>query len=251
MALRGTMALLGLAALVSGCIEWRETNPVSTTTLTSYREPASAAREVREGRYAEALATADAAVKLAPDDAWAQYDRAVALHHLGRVKESVAVYQTAERVFQERFGKSIAIYGRARALSELGRCDEATKAYTGLMRPVDPAAANTALAYSNDCQAPPASVENSGWTDYNRALALAAKARTDDAVMAYLTAEAHFGDDSRGHALAVYGRARALDNAGRCEEAKAAYRDYATFVRATSPEDAAMATSNARACGAH
>lgn len=96
----------------------------------------------------------------------------------------------------------------------------------------------------------------SAWVDYNRGVALSEIGRTDDAVRAFEAAEARFASDegalrsgkssaSRwGKSIAVYGRARALDNAGRCLEASKAYREYATLAPARAQAEVAIATSN-------
>ena len=51
-----------------------------------------------------------------------------------------------------------------------------------------------------------------------------------------------------GTAIAIYGRARALSNAGRCREAKTAYEEYAAYVRPNDPKDADMALAIAKNC---
>ncbi len=251
---RGT-ALVVLAAL-GACAPKPKT---STTQLTSYER-------------AEA-------------NAWAGYDRAAALDELGRTDAAVTGFREAEAHFGDRdpHGKAVSIYGRARALDEAGRCDEAKTAYEEYARyvePFDPRASKMARDYAKECRATehvladpalnemvsantggryhdalaaakrvgePAS--GSAWFEYNRAVALAGLGRIDAAVAAYRTAEARFGSaDPSGRAIAVYGRARALDRADRCAEAKVAYADYAALVRKTSPRDADDAETVARAC---
>jgi tetratricopeptide (TPR) repeat protein len=77
---------------------------------------------------------------------------------------------------------------------------------------------------------------NQPWPRYHRALALKSLGETDEAVKAYREAEERFfADDPRGRQLAIYGRARALDDAGRCDEAKAAYDDHASFLASLPP----------------
>ncbi len=88
-----------------------------------------------------------------------------------------------------------------------------------------------------------------GWVQYNRAVALAGLRRTDEAVAAFRAAERTFGAGPE-RAIAIYGRARALDDAHRCGEAQEAYGDYAAIVQPTRPRDAVMALAYARGCSA-
>jgi tetratricopeptide (TPR) repeat protein len=194
-------------------------------------------------------------------------------------------YRQAESLFagQDRWGKSISIYGRARALNDIGRCDEAKaayKEYAGYVGSFDPPAANLALIYANDCRVPEAPIgdlamteltqaivlgryeaalsqadrvtgpaKESGWVDYNRAVALANLGRTNEAVTSYRLAENRFVPwDWFGRSIAIYGRARALDMANRCKEAKVAYTEYANLVRPRRTEDADAALVRADAC---
>jgi len=86
---------------------------------------------VTRGYYTEALSLAERAIVAAPDSAWPRYQRAVALHHLGRTDSAVSDYLEAEARFggRDRWGKAISIYGRARAFADIGRCNEASAAY--------------------------------------------------------------------------------------------------------------------------
>jgi hypothetical protein len=68
-------------------------------------------------------------------------------------------------------------------------------------------------------------------------------------VNAFSRAEALYRDDPH-RKLAIYGRARALDLAGRCEDARTTYAEYAAFVQARDPASAAMALKYAHACAA-
>jgi len=62
--------------------------------------------------------------------------------------------------------------------------------------------------------------------------------------------EAVVGERNR-ESLALYGRARNLDLAGRCPEAQEAYRDYASLVRPYDEGSADMAIAYARLCWSH
>jgi tetratricopeptide (TPR) repeat protein len=188
-----------------------------------------------------------------------------------------------------QWGKSIAIYGRARALDDVGRCAEARAAYAqyaAFVRSFDPPAAEMAEAYAKECREAETSLGDtttsnvtsmiigrdykgalaaaaeaerskeprSPWLDYDRAVALARLGRTDEALLAFRKVEQQLAETPTsnswwGRSIAIYGRARALTDAGRCREAKRAYEDYAAFVRATNPQDADMALAIAKNCG--
>jgi tetratricopeptide (TPR) repeat protein len=88
------------------------------------------------------------------------------------------------------------------------------------------------------------------WLDYDRASALVALGRTDEAVEAFRRAALLFeevGDDT-GRAASLWGRARALDEAHRCAEARPAYEAYEGFVRLRDPRGAEMAAAHAGSC---
>ncbi len=87
------------------------------------------------------------------------------------------------------------------------------------------------------------------WGHYSRGVALHGLGRTDAAVAAYRAAEERFGNkEPWGKSIAMYGRARAFDDVGRCSEARAAYAEYATFVRSSDPNAADMAIRYAKEC---
>jgi tetratricopeptide (TPR) repeat protein len=226
-----------------------------------------AAGAVRTGAAERALTLADRAVLVSPASPRAHYERALALQALGRDDEAVQAYREAERRFGDRNaqGTARAIYGRARALTDAGRCAEARIAYqeyADFARAFDAVSADRALAYARDCRearspageraaseaasaliggdyrgalevagAVPAS-QVSPWLEYDRAVALGELGRTDEAVAAFASAEARFGDDEtsrHGRAVAIYGRARVLAKAGRCPEARRACAEYSSF----------------------
>lgn len=90
---------------------------------------------------------------------------------------------------------------------------------------------------------------NDPWALYERGTALAKLGRTDEAVLAFSRAAALYGDAlPHGKELAMYGRARTLDMAGRCTEARASYESYAGFVRPFDPTSAEMAITYGREC---
>jgi Flp pilus assembly protein TadD len=227
---------------------------------TSYRGSQESARAIREGRFVQALALADRALLVAPTNAWAMYDRAVALHHLGETDASVEAFRAAEVAFRERANKGLAIYGRARVFADAGRYSEAHGAYDDFARMVrsfDPQGADLAIAYGKDCRsheaapADPVVAEatsalmrgdythvisaaetvrgeaRSPWLDYDEGRALAALGRTDEAVRMLRRAELGFVGDRWAESVAIWGRALALDEAGRCDDARRAYDEYA------------------------
>lgn len=183
-----------------------------------------------------------------------------------------------------RWGKSIAIYGRARALDDAGTCDAARAAYhefAAFVESWNPRAAEMARSYAQHCGttnpstrdtsdvstavvageyeralneanrmlAAPENMSPDPWLQYNRAVSLAELGRTNEAVASFEAAETFFENekDAHGRSLAVYGRARALDNAGRCVAARSAYEDYARV--APTPADAEYARTLGKKCG--
>jgi tetratricopeptide (TPR) repeat protein len=117
------------------------------------------ARALMAGDAAAALGFADQALALDANDAWAHYDRAVALGNLGRVDEAVSEYRRAQARFgtSDTWGASIAIYGRAHLLVEHLRCEEAEagyEEYADLVGKDAPKEAEMALAYASDCPLP-------------------------------------------------------------------------------------------------
>jgi tetratricopeptide (TPR) repeat protein len=89
------------------------------------------------------------------------------------------------------------------------------------------------------------------WPYYDKGMALAALGEVDGAIAALYAAEQHFSPADRwGKSVAIYGRAHALSQAGRCMEAVQAYADYAKFVERDDPQSAAMARTYAVDCRA-
>lgn len=286
-------ACVALACAALGCAPRVQTTQLTSAEL-SARMTDEASGAVRGGDYTRALSAANEAVALSPSSPWAHYDRAIALHALGRTAEAADDYQQAQWLFGDNraWERSISIYGRARAFDDAGQCAPARRAYeqyATFARSLDPRGADLALEYGKHCRdGRPTSVladrttsdvtvalvagdyrgalsladgaiarqragEVTPWLTYNRAVALANLGRTDEAVDAFRSAEQQFGDDEanrHGRAVSVYGRARALEGAGRCTGARQAYAEYAASVRTTSPGDAEAALAAGRRCGA-
>ncbi len=289
---QAVVTLLSLVAMTEvGCAAPRRTPAppqlTSAAYATSYRDSEASAQAITTGAYPRALTLADQALAASPNNAWAHYDRAVALHHLGQIDESVKAYDEAERRFvatKDVVGRGLAVYGRAHTLAAAGRCTDANAAYAeyaSLVQKSDPKGADMAREYARSCKAgetiigdpvmtkvngailardyPQAlelanqaggAAKKSGWVDYNRAIALDGLDRTDDAVSSFRAAEARFAEanDRHGREVAVYGRARALDRAKRCAEAHQAYEEYSAIVRSADPLAAEVATDIQRAC---
>jgi tetratricopeptide (TPR) repeat protein len=87
------------------------------------------------------------------------------------------------------------------------------------------------------------------WAYYNKADALSRMNRVDEAVATFREAERRFSPaDMYGKSIAIYGRANVLDQAGRCEEARKAFGEYAAFIRTDDSKSADMAERFADAC---
>jgi hypothetical protein len=88
------------------------------------------------------------------------------------------------------------------------------------------------------------------WVHYQRALAFVAEGRVDLAVASFRAAEARYERrDLWGRSVAIWGRAWALANVTRCEEARVAYADYARAVERADRKAADLARQRARECG--
>ena len=253
-------AAIGLLGCASGLPPVSRASLTSAELSTQYADASS--RSIRVGSYDNALELADEGVALKPDSAWAHYDRAVALHHLMRTNDAIAAYRLAQSLFprDDIKGRSIAIYGVARALEDAGRCTGASDAYAEFAAFIEssaPAAARMARSYAKECGQPHPRAGDAtaslAWLDYNRGVALSDAGRTDEAVRAFEAAAGGFAADEGvpragntsgwGKSIAVYGVARALDNAGRCSEAIKAYQEYATLAPDRARAGIALATS--------
>jgi len=86
------------------------------------------------------------------------------------------------------------------------------------------------------------------WPYYDKGMALARVGEINGALAALLTAEQHFAPGDRwGRSVAVFGRAHILAEAGRCDEARAAFQEYMSLVRG-DPEAVALASRYSRDC---
>lgn len=91
--------------------------------------------------------------------------------------------------------------------------------------------------------------DRSPWAHYDRVVALGALGRVDDAVVEYRKAEARFSPaDIWGRSVAIYGRGNLLKNHGRCDEARASFREYIAFVGDSDPRDISQAEKSIEAC---
>jgi tetratricopeptide (TPR) repeat protein len=90
------------------------------------------------------------------------------------------------------------------------------------------------------------------WLLYDRGSALTALGRTDEAVEAFEDAEERFdgSHDDAGRAVAIWGEARALAEAGRCAEAQPVFEQYKDLVREKDSSAAEMAVRYAAECKA-
>lgn len=96
----------------------------------------------------------------------------------------------------------------------------------------------------------PSDAPTGAWLDYDRGAALTGAGRTDDAVEVFKRAASRFesAGDELGQSVAIWGGARALDEAGRCPEARKAYREFETFARQRDGHAADMAAAYAETC---
>lgn len=271
------LALTLAAGLVSGAAA-AQMPSAPPPTLPTPRWESDVYRAFLRGNHRQALVLAVRDATWWPDDPWSRYEYAVALGLRGRPDEAALRFAEAETLFSpaETYGRSVAMYGRARALYAGGRCNEAAVVYTEyaeLVGSTDPLRAASALSQAV-CTAPAesdpdvsdattaniqgdhakalealaASHSKSPWAAYNRGTALTGLGKTDEAIAAFDTARARFGGNVTGVSISLWGRARALDRAGRCEEAKAAYDAYAVLVRDTDADGAKQAAARAAAC---
>ena len=86
------------------------------------------------------------------------------------------------------------------------------------------------------------------WPYYDKGMALARVGEINGALAALLAAEQHFAPgDQWGRSVAVFGRAHTLAEAGRCDEARAAFQEYMSIVRG-NPDAVALASRYSRDC---
>lgn len=86
------------------------------------------------------------------------------------------------------------------------------------------------------------------WPYYNKGSALTTLGQTDEAVASFAQAEQRFAPNDRwGQSVAIFGRARALSQAGRCSDARRVFNEYATLMR-DDPAAASLAHRYAGQC---
>ena len=87
------------------------------------------------------------------------------------------------------------------------------------------------------------------WSYYDRGAALARLGMTDDSLKAFSAAEQRYAlSDLWGRSVAIYGRAHALSEANRCDEAKKELARYAAFIRERDAKSADLAMKYAADC---
>ncbi len=231
------------------------------------------------GDARNALTLADEAIEADRDVEWGYYDRGDALLAQRHYDDALAAFKAAEQHASgaDPWGKSIAIWGQANALAEAARCAEASPIYAryaAFVSAYDPAAADMARVFEKKQCAPPTAtsaalsaletgIDLEGSKNYQGALefsarviqaeptrgrgyylradALLALKRYDEAVQAYRDAEQRSdAGDRQSKAVAIWGQANALKEAGRCDEASPIYKRYAAFVQSYDGEAAQM-----------
>jgi tetratricopeptide (TPR) repeat protein len=86
------------------------------------------------------------------------------------------------------------------------------------------------------------------WLLYNRGAALANLERIDEAHATLAQAEDAFGPDEHGRSLAIWRDALMMEQAGRCDQARARFREYAQLVRQRDADSAEQAETHAQRC---
>jgi tetratricopeptide (TPR) repeat protein len=87
------------------------------------------------------------------------------------------------------------------------------------------------------------------WGYYDKGAALSRLGMTDEALKAFAAAEERYApSDQWGRSVTIYGRAHALDEARRCDEARKEFARYAAFVRERDPSSADLAMKYATEC---
>jgi tetratricopeptide (TPR) repeat protein len=87
------------------------------------------------------------------------------------------------------------------------------------------------------------------WGYYDKGSALSRLGKTDDAMGAFSAAEERYAlSDQWGRSVAIYGRAHALGEAKRCDEARREFSRYASFIRERDAKSAETAMRYASDC---
>jgi Tfp pilus assembly protein PilF len=118
-----------------------------------------AALALTKGDFRGALAGAERAISVDAHQPWAHYVRAEALVGLGRIDDALPEYRLAEHAVakDDRWSRSIVLWGRANTFYQAGRCNEAKAAFTdyiALVKKDDHAAAEMAQAHIDGCKVP-------------------------------------------------------------------------------------------------
>jgi tetratricopeptide (TPR) repeat protein len=87
------------------------------------------------------------------------------------------------------------------------------------------------------------------WGYYDKGSALARLGQTDEALLAFSAAEQRYAlSDQWGRSIAIYGRAHALGEARRCDEARREFARYAGLIRERDAKSADLAMRYATDC---
>ena len=126
---------------------------------TAARTASDAAQALTRGDFNGALDLTSRALAASAADPWAHYVRAAALVHLARLDEALTEFRLAEQNFprEDRWSRSIAIWGRANVFHQAGRCDESKAVlaeYLKLVGNDDRPAAELAQKEIDGCRAP-------------------------------------------------------------------------------------------------
>ena len=152
----GVAGVAMMAVLGTGAGRALADVPPAEMQVQSREMASSAAAAEIKGNPRAALRLADQALAVDARNPWAHYDRATALWQLGYTDDAVQAFRTAELLFpaNERWGRSISIYGRALALAQAGRCGAAQvqfAEYAAYVESYDPTSAAMARRYADDC----------------------------------------------------------------------------------------------------
>jgi tetratricopeptide (TPR) repeat protein len=152
---------LGLSAQAARADELRAPSNVNVepTSRPSSELTTRSAGADMQGNPQQAVQLADQAIRADPRNAWAYYDKGMALAEMRETDGAIAALYAAEQHFpaSDKWGRSIAMYGRAHTLSQAGRCAEAVQAfaeYASFVGKDDPKAAEMARRYAIDCHRP-------------------------------------------------------------------------------------------------
>src|SRR5262245_37933992 len=121
---RGMVTALGIVLLSAqaarGELQAPQNVNVEPTTPKSAERASRAATAEMKGNPQEAVQLADHAIRSDPRNAWAYYDKGMALAEMRETDGALAALYAAEQHFPaaDKWGRSVAIYGRAHVLSQ-------------------------------------------------------------------------------------------------------------------------------------